>query len=123
MDASDQIFIFLVCALTGMAAGIVYEPFFLLRKVFRDKPAASVVFDTLFFLVFAAMSVAVSALFACPDFRVYMYLGNFLGLILYLKSIHRMVDFLQKVCYNEARKVLKRRKSTKNFKKKEVQSI
>ena len=54
---------------------------------------------------------------------VLVYLGNFLGLILYSKSIHRMVDFLQKVCYNEARKVLKRRKSTKNFKKKEVQSI
>lgn len=123
MDASDQIFIFLVCVLTGVAAGIVYEPFFLLRKVFRDKPAASVVFDTLFFLIFAAMSVAVSALFAFPDFRVYMYLGNFMGLILYLKSAHRIVAFLWKVCYNEARKVLKRRKSTKNFKKKEVQSI
>lgn len=123
MDGADQIYIFLVCVLTGMAGGLLYEPFCALRRFAGGKTAASLVFDTLFFLAFAGLCVSASSAFAFPDFRVYMFLGDMLGLILYLKSIHRIVDFLQKVCYNRARKVLKRRKSSKNSKKKEVQLL
>lgn len=121
MDAANQIFVFLVCVLTGVASGVVYEVFYILRKLFPS--AFSIAFDVAFFLVFAGMSIFASVLFTFPNFRVYMYLGNALGLILYLKSIHLIVAFLWKLCYNKARKVLKRRKSTKNSKKKEVHSI
>lgn len=120
-ERGEQIFVFLVCVLTGVASGVVYEVFYILRKLFPS--AFSIAFDVAFFLVFAGMSIFASVLFAFPNFRVYMYLGNALGLILYLKSIHLIVAFLWKLCYNKARKVLKRRKSTKNSKKKEVHSI
>lgn len=122
MDAADQIFVFLVCVLAGVASGLVYELFFLFRKLSRDNRAVTVALDIAFFFVFAAICVFIAVLFSFPDFRVYMFLGNIFGLILYLKSIHRIVAFLLKVCYNSAKKVLKRRKSTKNTKKKEVHS-
>ena len=121
MDAANQIFIFLVCVLVGVASGVVYELFYILRKLCGD--VAGIVFDVLFFLAFAAMSVFAAVLFSFPDFRVYMYLGNVLGLILYLKSVHRIVAFLLKLCYNKARKGIKRRKITKNSKKKEGHPI
>lgn len=91
MDAANQIFVFLVCVLTGVASGVVYEVFYILRKLFPS--AFSIAFDVAFFLVFAGMSIFASVLFAFPNFRVYMYLGNALGLILYLKSIHLIVCF------------------------------
>lgn len=122
MDGINQLNIFFVCALTGFAGGIVYEPFGWVHKIAKGVwPGLAA--DVLFFLAFSAFCIAAAALFALPDFRVYMYLGNLLGLILYWKSIHRILDFSQKVCYNSIRKVLKRRKSTKNSGKKEVQAI
>ncbi len=123
MDAANQIFIFLVCVLIGVASGFVYEFFYLLRKILGDKEGVAIALDTVFFLFFAAIAVFTAVLFSFPDFRVYMYLGNLLGLILYLKSIHIIVAFLWKLCYNKARKVIKRRKIAKNAKKKEVHSI
>ena len=123
MDAANQIFIFLVCVLVGVGSGVVYEIFYLIRKILGDKEGVAIAVDTIFFLVFAAITVFTSVLFSFPDFRVYMYLGNLLGLILYLKSIHIIVAFLWKLCYNKARKVIKRRKITKNAKKEEVHTI
>ena len=123
MDAADQIFIFLVCVLVGVASGPLYELCFVFRKIAGARIIAAVIFDALYFLLFAAICVFTAVLFSFPDFRVYMYLGNLLGLVLYLKSIHRIVAFLWKLCYNKARKVIKRRKITKNTKKKEVHSL
>lgn len=126
MDSGNQIFIFLICVTTGIAGGAVYEALYGVRcacRVFtRGKPCkiADAVCDAGFFLVFAAMCVGVSVLFGFPDFRFYMYAGNLLGLVLYLKSVHRMLDFFLKVCYNGIKKVVKRRKSSKNKAKKEV---
>lgn len=120
MDAANQIFIFLVCVLVGVTSGVVYEIFYIVRKISGDKEAVAIVFDAAFFLVFAAMSVFSAVLFSFPNFRVYMFLGNIFGLLLYLKSVHILVAFLLKVCYNKAGKAIKRRKITKNEKKKEV---
>lgn len=36
MDAANQIFIFLVCVLVGVASGVVYELFYILRKLCGD---------------------------------------------------------------------------------------
>ena len=58
MDAANQIFVFLVCVLTGVASGVVYEVFYILRKLFPS--AFSIAFDVAFFLVFAGMSIFAS---------------------------------------------------------------
>lgn len=123
MDSANQIFIFLVCVLVGVASGPLYELCFVFRRIAGDGLIASIVFDALYFVLFAAMCIFTAVLFSFPDFRVYMYLGNLFGLVLYLKSVHRIVAFLWKLCYNGIEKVAKRRKSTKNTKKKEVHSI
>ena len=99
MDAADQIFIFLVCVLVGVASGPLYELCFVFRKIAGDRIIAAVIFDALYFLLFAAICVFTAVLFSFPDFRVYMYLGNLLGRVLYLKSIHRIVAFLWKLWY------------------------
>ena len=120
MDAADQIFIFLICVLAGVVCGPLYEAAYFVRRFARDNRIVVVSLDVVFFLAFAAVSVFTAVLFSFPDFRVYMYIGNLLGLILYLKSVHRIVAFLFQLCYNRIRKVVKRRKSSKNMKKKEV---
>ena len=75
------------------------------------------IFDILFFAVFAVFTVLLGALLKFPDFRAFMGVGYAVGLILYLKSIHRILDFFEKKCYNTVKKAVKRLKLRKNTKK------
>lgn len=120
MDTGNQIFVFLVCVLTGVVGGVLYEVFSfvcggakLLCRGGKSAKALEFTTDVLFFLCFAALSVFVAVLFGFPDYRAYMTIGNLLGLILYLKSLHRIVAFFKKVCYNSIKKIEKKGKNTR----------
>lgn len=120
MDTANQIRIFLLCVLAGVIGGAFCEPFSLIGKLFKRLQAG---LDVAFFVVFSFVCVYFSAKFAFPDYRLYGYCGNFIGLIIYLKTFHRIVAFFEKICYNMLIKPLKRRKKTKESKKKEVKKI
>lgn len=111
MDSVNQFPVFLLCALAGIAIGVVHD---VLAPVRRHAPFAAGVFcDAVLFLALAAADIALSVRFCFPSFRLYMALGNAIGLILYLKSVHRIVDFFEKLCYNSFIKAKKRRKNRK----------
>ncbi len=108
----SQPLIFALSLGAGFFGGVLYEPFSLLGK---RGGVLQVVCDSAFFLLFSVFCVGVSVFFAFPEYRWYMYLGNGAGLILYLKSIHKALAFLEKMCYNsltKARKGLKKQKIT-----------
>jgi hypothetical protein len=126
VDTGNQIFIFLICVLTGVIGGVFYEVFSFLDGVAglfcrggKSAKGIEIAGDILFFLCFSVLCVFVAVLFGFPDFRVYMVLGNLFGLILYLKSLHRIVAFFKKVCYNSVKKIGKKRKNAR----KEVYSV
>ena len=118
MDTGNQVYLFFVCLLSGYVGGVFYEIFSFLRLVFgceRGKnKIIGVVLDVAFFIGFGIWAVLTAKCFQLPDFRVYMWIAYLGGWILYLKSLHLLLDFLKKVCYNCLKKAVKERKMSKN---------
>lgn len=118
-----QFYIFLTCLFVGIIGGIIYDVIYVIKVVMFGLPCAEkkrgdngkkrekaergagMFFDVLFFLLFSALSIFIGTLFSFPDFRSYMFMGNLLGLLLYLKSFHIIVAFFIKRVYNITRKV------------------
>ena len=115
--------VFAVCVAVGFLMGIIYEPFCFLRKLLCRKGKRqwiSVSADILYFALFSVVAVFTAYTFAFPSFRVYMWIGYALGGIIYLKSLHRILAFLQNVCYNRVTKMIKKaKKREKTLKKRE----
>lgn len=124
MQAENQLYYFALCLIIGFSGGILYEPFSLIRLLLGgDKPKykwLAALPDILFFACFWALTTACAYLFHFPDFRVYMWIGYGLGLIIYLKSLHRIVAFLKNMCYN---KTVKGKKQQKKSPRAEVKRI
>ena len=127
MDSANQIYIFFVCLLAGYIGSIVYEIFSFFRWLFACEKGKNkflgIVFDVLFFIIFALWTVFVAKYMQLPNFRGYMWIAYLGGWGLYLKSLHRMLDFLKKVCYNCLNKAIKKRKMSKNSTLGEEKSI
>ena len=121
MDSSGQLVKFFTCLLLGFFGGGIYELCSLLAlpKPSRLKNLLRAIADVLFFLVFAVFCIAALTALTFASFREYYYLGFAVGLILYLKTFHKAVAFLKKICYNGIRKLVYCLKSRKNFRKKE----
>lgn len=122
MDAKGQFTCFCLCVVVGFAGGLIYSACSFVRVLFscpRGKNKAIGVFaDVLFFIAFALFGVACAFMFKFPAFRIYMWLGQGVGLILYLKSLHKVVAFFQNICYNKiAKAVLKFQQKRKTQKR------
>ncbi len=114
MDTGNQFAVFGLCVGVGFVGGVLYEAFAFLRFLLgcprgKNKVLGGAL-DIAFFLLFACVCVWAAYVFQFPDFRVYMWLGYALGGILYLKTLHEIVAFFEKVCYNSVTKLIKKAK-------------
>ena len=100
----------------GFVGGVLYEVFSLVRLVFRcgrgKRKTLGIVLDVSFGLSFSLWCIVAAHALRFPDVRVYMYAGYALGLIIYLKSLHRILAFLESLCYNKVSKKARRRKNS-----------
>lgn len=121
MDSKNQFYIFCFCLAIGFVGGLMYEPFSFIRKLFKhQKPLnkiIGVIADLLYCLTLTALCIFTAYLLHFPDFRLYMILGYAIGLIIYLKILHRTLAIFEKVCYNMFTKVVKKAKSKKKLSK------
>ena len=121
MDSKGQLGVFFICIAVGFVGGLFYEIFALLRAVFRcgkgRNKIIGIILDVTFFLCSALLCVYAAYRFYFPNLRFYMWIGYGLGWIIYLKSLRRIVAFLQKVCYNKIAKLLKKVKTKKKLSK------
>lgn len=120
-----QIYVLIVCLFSGILGGVLYEPFYFIRRVARNR-IVGIVADILFFILFAAVFVLLSVIYDFPDVRPYMIVGAFGGLLLYLISAHRIVAFLFEKLYNIAKKTFlrfRRALSGKTNERRKVQKV
>ena len=107
MDTIGQFREFCICVAFGVGCGVLYEAFSLLKTAFFWSKAVQKiligVFDICFWLVLFVGSVWLTYTFSFSEFRVYTWVGYLLGGILYLKTLHKIVAFLKKMCYNKLR--------------------
>ena len=124
MDTKHQFTAFCLCVGVGIAGGVLYEIVALFRGIAGcnkgKNKVLGIVLDVLFCLGFATLGIAASYTFHFPSFRVYMLLGYALGGGLYLKTLHRIVAFFKKVCYNKITQVVKKVKKQEKTLQKEV---
>ena len=106
-DTFSQIFVLIACLFAGILGGVLYEPFWLIRRTLVER-AIGILTDLIFFIVFAVIFVAVSVIFDFPAVRPYMLLGAMCGLLLYLVSLHRIVAFFIDKLYNVCKKFILR---------------
>lgn len=115
METILELSVFFQSVFIGFVGGIIYEIFSVLRWVFGVKKgkmfALGVVFDVVFFAIFAFFTTISSTFAGFPAFRWYIAVGYGIGFLLYLKILHRILDFLEKVCYNAIYKSIKTCKS------------
>lgn len=118
MDTGGQFSVFAVCIAVGFCLGILYEPFGALRLVCGcrqgKRKTLGAALDVAFCLSAAIVCVLAAYLLRFPSFRAYTWLGYGVGGIIYLKSLHKIIAFLEKLCYN---KITEKRKKAKNKKK------
>ena len=114
MSISNQFALFCICIGAAFLFGIAYdllsfiETFFVPLK--RGKTAVVFLFDILFFVGLAVWSVGVFYLFHFPSLRFYYLFGFLIGGIIYLKSLHRILAFVKKICYNKSIKIARKLK-------------
>lgn len=115
MDTKNQFAYFLLSVAIGFVGGLLYELFALVRLLFRVKngkrKALGVGIDITFCICFAILCIYASFFLHFPDFRGYMCIGWLVGGIIYLKILHRIVAFLEKVCYNVLVKMVTKARS------------
>lgn len=116
-----QIFIFLMFALCGVANGVVYDLFYLVRGVvcgvnkqkytLKDK-VFTFVCDVIYCIVFAISVIFLSICLDLYEFRLYFIIACAFGLYIYLKSLHLCIAFLFKKVYNTINKSVRRRRAS-----------
>ena len=121
MDSKGQLGVFCLCVAIGFVGGILYEFFILFRMIFRcdmgKNKGVGIALDIAFFVAFGVLCIYGAYRFCFPSLRFYMWIGYALGYIIYLKTLRRILAFLQKVCYNKAIKVAKKVKAKKKLSK------
>ncbi|MBR7186749.1 MAG: spore cortex biosynthesis protein YabQ [Clostridia bacterium] len=100
----EQIFIFLVCILSGVVGGGLYDLFTAVPIRLRWL---RILRDIFFCLVYAAAFLTLSVHLEFPNLRFYMFLGFLCGFFLYWKSLHKIVAFFKKKVYNRMRRIRK----------------
>lgn len=128
MDTQGQIGVFLLYVGLGFACGILYEVFALLRLLCGCRQEKHGVLGGIFdvaFWVCACVFVGACAFFLhIPALRAYMWLGLLLGGIIYLKTLRRIVAFLENLCYNKCKSLWKKAKTKrKNLKKRVKEKV
>ena len=125
MDTKHQLALFGLSLLVGILGGILYEFFAFLRLLFgceeKKRKGIGGALDIGFWICFTCLSLFLAYSLKFPDFRIYFWLGYALGGILYLKSLHKIIAFLEKLCYNKITKLIKRSKNQEKTLSKEVE--
>ncbi len=123
MDTKGQFNYFLLSMAVGFVGGLLYEIFAFFRLLLGCERKKARIIEGILDVLFG-ISFGIFCIYACyflrfPDFRVYMMSGWGIGLLIYAKTLRRIVAFLEKVCYNTVTKLVKRAKTDKKLLKRE----
>lgn len=118
MTDKGQLYIFFVCVLCGAIGGILYDVFDGVQAPFHSR-ILKIIAQFCFCAVFVLFYIYISVWLGLPDFRAYMFLGCFVGFLLYLKSFHEIVAFFAQRSYNEIKRLLRKSKERRLCRKTE----
>lgn len=99
-----NLFIFIV---TGMAIGVLFDVFRIIRKSFKTPDFVTYIEDIIFWILAGFILLFTIFTFNNGEIRVYIFIGLLLGLIIYLLTLSKyfvkisvsIVCFIKKIIY------------------------
>lgn len=121
-SAIEQARQFIVCVFSGITAGFFYEILsFLFKFALRDKASENsskstskneiiaktvvAIKQVIFFVISAFYFKYVTFLYYFPSVRAFMFIGFFIGLFCFSKSLHKAIAIFSDVLYNKLTKL------------------
>lgn len=103
---TDQLTQFFIAACIGVALGVVYDFFKVLRLIGLDFKIAAFVEDVLFFLIATVTMFSYYMQVTDGKFRIISIIAAFLGFLVYSLTVERLIFFIIKKIYTLISNVL-----------------
>ena len=113
-----QFHAFLICVSFGFFGGVLYDFFYCVAYPWKKFRPVKIVADILFCLTFSGVFLLLSLRLHLPPFRFYLCLGLMGGLLLYWKSVHKLVAFSAEKVYNQMVHTFRKRRKEIQCRKK-----
>ncbi len=81
---ANQAYLFLIFTINGIVIGILFDIFRILRKSFKTSDTITYIEDILFWILTGLILLYSIFTFSDGEIRFYMFLGIFIGCILYM---------------------------------------
>ncbi len=97
---SGQFYIFIFCVVIGCLCGILLSIANLIKKIIRIVFLGYII-DVICFIASTVIFILTSNYFMFGNFRLYMFIGVILGLVIYMLTINFAIANIVKVLYNK----------------------
>lgn len=89
--AQDQAYLFLVFSLTGVAIGILFDFFRILRRSFKTINIITYIEDVLFWVLTGILILYNIWYFNNGEIRIFLFLGIILGTLIYMLTLSNII--------------------------------
>ncbi len=89
--AQNQAYLFLVFSLTGVAIGVLFDFFRILRRTIKTSNVITYVEDVLFWILTGLLVLYNIWYFNNGEIRIFMFLGIILGVLIYMSTLSNIL--------------------------------
>lgn len=102
----NQAYLFLVFSLTGIAIGILFDIFRILRKSFKTPDIITYVEDVLFWILTGILILYNIWYFNNGEIRIYMFFGIIIGVMIYVLTLSNIFVKVITLIINKLKQIL-----------------
>lgn len=88
--AQDQAYLFLVFSMTGVAIGVLFDIFRILRRTIKTSNIITYIEDILFWILTGILILYNIWYFNNGEIRIFMFLGIILGVLIYICTLSKI---------------------------------
>ena len=89
--AQNQAYLFLVFSLTGVAIGILFDFFRILRRTIKTSNIITYIEDVLFWILTGLLILYNIWYFNNGEIRIFMFLGIIMGILIYMSTLSNIL--------------------------------
>ena len=90
--AQNQAYLFLVFSMTGVAIGILFDFFRILRRSIKTSNIITYIEDVLFWILTGLLVLYNIWYFNNGEIRIFMFLGIILGVLIYMSTLSNIIS-------------------------------
>ena len=103
---TNQAYLFLIFAVNGIAIGLLFDLFRILRKSFKTNDFFTYIEDIIFWILTGIILLYSIFTFNNGEIRLFMFLGLFIGILMYMLMISSYVIKINVYIINLLKKII-----------------